>query len=109
MALNANRSEVAYAGPQQDVVIYNYDRDETLGGYELDYPVTCLTYSPAGDLLLIGSVASNTSLYVLDAVTLKEVTEIKTNENVTTCAFNTDGTLIATGNTSGQITLWGVP
>lgn len=102
-------SLLAFAGRFQDVVLVDPLSREIVNHIPLASPLACLLSSPDGRLLIVAEWGMNTYLRVLDAVTLEDLGRIETGQSVVGCTINAEGNLIATWDTEGNASLWGVP
>jgi hypothetical protein len=109
MAHGVSGSLLAFAGRFQDVVLVDPLSREIVNHIPLASPLACLFSSPDGRLLIVAEWGMNTYLRVLDAVTLEDLGRIETGQSVVGCTINAEGNLIATWDTEGNASLWGVP
>ena len=109
IALKPSSSWVAYTASPQDIVIYDYLQETSVAHYNLDTPISCMMFSPNGEILIVADQAEASSIHIFDADTGELLVMLPTQGTVTSCAFNTSGTLFATGNSDGEITIWGIP
>lgn len=108
IALDIVNQRLAYTGCLPDVVVYDYLNQQELTRYRMDNNASCLTYSPDGNLLVIGEWAVESELHVIDTNAWETVALVNTGQRVSHCAISPDNTLIATGSLDGEIALWGV-
>jgi WD40 repeat protein len=69
--------------------------------------ITCCTFSPAGELLVLG--CEDGTLVVWDPATCTKLTSWRVNKaRVSACSFSADGRLLAAGDVSGLLLVWDV-
>ena len=99
---------VAYAGSYRDVIVYDYMDEQHLLQYPMDSPVICLMTSPDSDILVIGENADEAELIFIETLGFQEIGRVQTEAPIHDCAYSPDGTLIATANPNGDVSLWGI-
>jgi len=108
IALRAGTSTVAYTDSANTVVVYDLNQQQPVAHYDLSVPISCIMYSPNGEILVITELTENSAVHILDSNTGKSLMVSNTQSMITNCTFSPDGTQFATGNAEGEITIWGI-
>jgi len=104
MTLQQEQKQVIYAGSHQDILVYDYDNQQSIAHYPVAAEVTCIAGN--NELLVIGDASG--VIHLLSAGTYKLISQLDTHRPVTACAFSPGNSLLAIGDTAGHIALWGV-
>lgn len=99
-----DKQQVIYAGPHEDVQIYDYATHRIIGFFAVNAEVGCIT---AGEeLIIIGDATGR--LHFLSTENYELIGQADTGQPVTACTFSMDGRFLVTGNDAGEITLRGI-
>jgi WD40 repeat protein len=108
MVLDRDRQQVYYAASSHFVIGYDYAHHYDTTQIKIDAGISCLALSPENDVLIIGDRSEEGTLGIYNPETYELIAQIDTGHTLASCIFNQDGTLLALGDTEGQIALWGV-
>jgi len=104
--LHPQAPHIAYVRSDGEIVVYDYDNQEYLHIYTMPQSIGCIAYVPDGSLLIIGEGSDQGGLHLFDAETHELLATFFAGQPISSCVFNADGSLLATGYHNGKISLW---
>jgi WD40 repeat protein len=109
ITFDPHENVLAFADNHRDVMLWNTEKRETIARYASQEPITCITFNPNGELLIVTNYAVASTIQVLDSSIGDVLMTLNPENSIMSCAFSPDGTLLATGSADGMITIWGLP